>query len=179
MEVFGNVEALKKAIESRYSQKVKEAEKEREKQLAETERELKRRLELLRSHMKTATDADAKKAYSMILSKERLIAKKEFEEKRELLIESVFKEADKNAKKIIYSERYVEYIRKNMPTEENLTCIGDDEYYKKFFPEMNVKKNLGGIKFESEGIIYDFTLSNLIASKKDILRHEVSKALFG
>ena len=80
MEVFGNIEALKKAIESKYSSIIKDAEKEKQKQLAEIDKELKKELELLRSHMKTEIDAESKKAGSMILSSAKLASKKEFEE---------------------------------------------------------------------------------------------------
>ena len=178
MEVFGNVEGLKGSIEKRYSSEIKEVEKQEQKQLAEIDKELKKKLELLDSHMKTLTDSEVKKAHSMILSEEKLKAKKEFEEKRESLINAVFKEAEKQAKKIAHSQDYVDYIKKDMPNETGFSIIGDSVYYKKFFPELKVRKDIVGVKFESEGLVYDFTLNNIIASKKDILRHEVSKVLF-
>lgn len=177
MEIFGNVEALKGAIEKKYSSKIKEIEKEKEKQLGEIDEELKKKLELLRSHMKTIMDAEVNKAYSMILSGEKLKAKKEFEEKREALIDAVFKEAEKKAKSIVHTKEYIDFVNKNMPKEESLV-IGDGDYYKKFFPKLKIDKNIMGLRFESEGVIYDFTLDNMIEAKRDVLRHEVSKVLF-
>ena len=82
MEVYGNVEALKKAIEKKYSSMVKDIEKEKAEQLAEIGKELKGKLELLKSHAKTERDAEVKKTSSMISSSAKLSAKKEFEEKR-------------------------------------------------------------------------------------------------
>ena len=178
MEVFGNAEALKGAIEKKYSSKIKDVEKDRDKQLAEIDKELKKKLELLRSRMKTTTDADIKKTYSMILSSEKLKAKKEFEEKREALIESVFEKAGKKAKKIAHSKEYIDFVKKNIPKEKNLVVIADGDYYKKDFPKLKIDKKIVGLRFESEGLIYDFTLDNLIASRKDVLRYEVSKLLF-
>tara|TARA_Y100000310_G_C20320671_1_gene640605 strand:- start:54 stop:689 length:636 start_codon:yes stop_codon:yes gene_type:complete len=177
METFGNVEALKGAIEKKYSSKIKEAEKEKSKQLADIDKELKKKLDLLKSHMKTSTEAEVKKTHSMILSGEKLKAKKEFEEKREELIENVFKAADKKAKSIAHSKEYIDFVESNLPGGE-FSTIGDSNYYEKAFPNLEIDKDIVGVKFESKGVIYDFTLNNIIASKKDILRHEVSKVLF-
>lgn len=178
MEVFGNIEALKKAIEKKYASVIKEAEKEKENQLAEIDKELKNELELLRSHMKTGTDAEAKKAGSMILSSAKLQAKKEFEEKREAIIESVFEKTMKKAKDIAHSKEYTDFVKKNLPDAKGLSAIGDSDYYKKLFPDLKIGKKVLGLKFEAEGVVYDFSLDSIIASKKDILRHEVSKVLF-
>ena len=178
MEIFGNIETLKGAIEKKYTSEIKKIEKETEKQLAEVDKELKKKLELLRAKIKTETDAEVKKTHSMILSSEKLKAKKEFEEKREELIESVFKEAEKKASKVAHSEEYIDYVKSNMPDKEGLTVIGDAALYEKHFPGIKVDKSIVGIKFESEGVIYDFTLDNMISSKKDVLRQEVSKILF-
>ncbi|MBW2975161.1 V-type ATP synthase subunit E [Candidatus Woesearchaeota archaeon] len=178
METFGNVEALKSSIEKRYQAEIKNAEKDRDKQLAEIAKELKSRLDILESDMKTATNAEVRKAYSMILSEEKLKAKKEFEEKREWLINAVFREAAKKAKDIVHSSGYVDYIKSSMPDEKGLSVVGDSDYYSKFFPGLKVNDDIVGLRFESENVVYDFTLNNIIASKKDILRHEVSRILF-
>lgn len=178
MEVFGNVEALKKAIEKKYSSMIKDIEKEKEEQLAEIDKELKKKLELLRPHMKTEIDAEVKKTTSMISSAAKLKAKKEFEEKREAIIESVFEKAMKKAKDIAHSKDYTDFVKKNMPGTKGLSATGDSDYYKKVFPELKVDRNIIGVKFESERLVYDFTLDSIIASKRDILRHEVSKILF-
>ena len=178
MEVYGNVDSLKKAIKNKYSSEIKEVENEKEKQLAEVAKELKKKLELLRSHMKTEIDAEVKKTHSMILSAAKLASKKEFEEKREALIESVFKEAEKKAKEIAHGKEYIDFVKKNMPDVKGLSAIGDSDYYEEFFPELMIDKGIIGVKFESKGVTYDFTLDRIIASKKDILRHEVSKVLF-
>lgn len=178
MEVFGNIEALKKAIERKYASIVKDAEKEKEKQLAGIDRELKGKLELLRSHMKTEGDAEVKKTTSMISSAAKLKAKKEFEEKREAMIESVFEKAMKKAKDIAHSKDYTDFVKKNVPDTKGLSAVGDSDYYSKVFPEIKIDKSIIGVKFVSEGVVYDFTLDNMIYSKKDILRHEVSKILF-
>ncbi len=178
MEIFGNVEALKGVIERKYSSEINKITKEREKQLAGIDKELKEKIELLISHMKTATDAEVKKAYSMILSGERLKAKKEFEEKRESLISAVFKEAEKRAKKIVHTKDYVDFVKKNMPKEGEFLVVGDSDYYKQFFNGLKVDKNIVGLRFESEGVLYDFTPGNEISSKKDVLRQEISKELF-
>ncbi len=179
MEIFGNIEALKGAIEKKYLAKIKEIEKQGEKQLADIDKELKKKLELLKSHMKTATDAAVKKTYLMMLSSEKLKAKKEFEEKRESLIEAVFEEAKKKAKDIVHTQEYIDYVKNNMPKEKSIVVIGDSDYYKEFFPELKINKNIVGVRFEAKGLIYDFSLDNIISSKKDVLRHEVSKVLFG
>jgi len=178
MEIYGNIEALKSSIEKRYSSEIKKVEEDRKKQVIEIGKELKNQLVLLQSSMKTLINAEVKKAHSMIISEEKLKAKKEFEEKRESLINKVFKEAEKKAKKIAHTKEYLDFVQKNMPKEEGFSIIGDSDYYNKIFPEIDIDKNLIGIKFESEGLVYDFTLNKIIASKRDVLRHEVSKTLF-
>jgi len=178
MQIFGNIEALKEAISKKHSAKIKQAEEEKNKKLAEIARELHKRLELLRSHMKTIEDAEIKKARSMILSEEKLKLKKEFEEKREALIEAVFSEAEKRAKKTAHTKGYIDFVKKNMPNEEKLSVSGDSDSYKSFFPKLRIDEKLIGLRFETEQAIYDFTIDSLIASNKEILRHEVSKVLF-
>ncbi|MBU0628242.1 MAG: hypothetical protein KKC75_03565 [Nanoarchaeota archaeon] len=178
MQVFGNIGNLKRAIEKKYSDKVKQAEKERDKQLEEIDRELKKKISVMRSHSDTVIETDSKRAFLRILSEERLKAKSEFEAKREKLIESVFKEAAKKAKDVAHSKRYAEYVKSNMPDGDGFSLVGDDKYYMEDFPGIAVEKGAIGIRVESEGMIYDFTLDNIIESKKEALREEVSKALF-
>ena len=178
MEVYGNVEALKKAIEKKYSSMVKDIEKEKAEQLAEIGKELKGKLELLKSHAKTERDAEVKKTSSMISSSAKLSAKKEFEEKREAIIESVFEKAEKKAKDVAHSKEYTNFVKKTMPDAKGLSAKGDSDYYKELFPGLKTDKSIIGVKLEAEGVVYDFTLDSIIASKKDILRHEVSKILF-
>lgn len=178
MEIFGNVEALKGAIEKKYAAEIKKVEEDRDKQLAEIDKELKKKVELLSSHMKTAIDAEVKKTHSMILSEEKLKAKKEFEEKRESLINAIFKEAEKKAKKIAHSREYIDFVKENIPKEKGFLIIGDGDYYKKLFPKVKVDKSIIGLRFEGEGLVYDFTLNNMIEARKDVLRHDISKVLF-
>jgi len=178
MEIFGNVEGLKGSIERKYSSKIKQVEKEKEKQLEEIDEELKEKIELLRSKMGTAIGGDVRKTHSMILSEEKLKSKREFEEKRESIINKVFKEAEKKAKKIAHSKAYIDYVKANLPKKGKFSVKCDGAYYKKFFSKLKIDKKLVGLKFESEGLVYDFTLDNIIDSKKDVLRQEVSKVLF-
>ena len=178
METFGNIGALKRVIEKKYSTKIKEVEKEKEKQLAEINKELNKKLELFKANMETKRDIAVKKMHSMVLSKEKMKIKKEFEEQRESLINHVFKEAEKKAKNNVHNKDYIDYVKKNLPKEKKFVVIGDSNYYEKHFPKLKIDKNIIGLKFESEGVIYDFSLSNIIASKKDILRQEISKILF-
>ena len=48
----------------------------------------------------------------------------------------------------------------------------------KFGFSPRVDKNIIGIKFKAKEVLYDFSLDGIIASKKDVLRHAVSKILF-
>ena len=177
MEIFGNAQALKKAIEIKYSSKIKKIEEEKEKQLEEIGKELKKKLELLRAHMKTDAEAAAKNAYSIILNREKLKAKKDFEETRESIIESVFNKAENRAKSIAHTNEYIGFVKRNIPEKEKLTAIGDSDYYKKHFPGLKIGKNIIGLKFESENLSYDFAISSLISSKKEMLRHDINKIL--
>ena len=110
MEVYGNVEALKKAIEKKYHSMIQGIEKDKKKQLTDMLEEVRENLSLLKSHMKTQTDAEVKKTTSMTLSAAKLSAKKEFEEKREAIIESVFSKAAEKAKDIAHSKEYLDFV---------------------------------------------------------------------
>ncbi len=178
MEVYGNVDALRKAIEKKYSSMVQSIEKDRKQQIDIMLQEAKEKISLLKAHMKTETDSEAKKTSSMALSAAMLSAKKDFEEKREALIESVFGKAAAKSKDIAHSKEYVDFVKKSLGSLKNLSAIGDSDYYKKDFPSIKIDKKITGLKFEAEGVVYDFTLDSMIASKRDILRHEVSKILF-
>jgi vacuolar-type H+-ATPase subunit E/Vma4 len=178
METFGNMESMKSAIEKKYSSKIKEIEKERDAQLAGINKQLSKELELIRSHMQTEIEAEANKMHSMVLSSEKLKAKKEFEEKREALLDKVFIEAIKKAYQVAHTKDYVAYVKKNMPKGASFVVKGDSPYFKKAFHKLKIDKKIVGIRFESADIVYDFTLDNIISSKKDILRQEVSRILF-
>lgn len=179
MKVFGNIKGLKKAIKEKYSSKIDDIKRERNKEIEKINNELKERVKLKKSNMKVILESERKKAFSMVMSSTELKSKSEFEEKRESLIMSVVKEAYEKAKKIVHTKQYLDFVKKNMPKDKSLSIIGDSDFYKKDFSKIKIDKSIVGIKFIGEYITYDFTLDNLISSKKEILRHEINKILFG
>jgi vacuolar-type H+-ATPase subunit E/Vma4 len=179
METFGNIGGLKAAIEKKYSSRIRTLEKEKEHALKEIEKEVLKKLGELKPKMLLQKETESKRKYSTILTEEKMKAVKSFQEKREELINKVFSEAKKRAKHMVHTEKYAAYVKKNMPSGEDMQMYGDDVYYQKFFPEIKIDKALNGIVCKSRDVIYDFTLDHLMESKKESLRYEVSKILFG
>lgn len=179
MQVYGNISSLKKSIERKYSSQIKAIDKETEKEIEKIKRETEKQIALLKTKMKTSAELEAKKIDSKVMSEVTLKAKRDFEKKREELINKVFDKAHAKAKKVAHSKEYIDYVKKKLP-EEEAEAIGDSAYYKKFFPAIKLKidKNIIGLKFSSANIIYDFTLDSILNSEKDNLRHTISKVLF-
>lgn len=178
METFGNIDGIKSVIEKKYTLNIDQVLKEKEKKLEEIDNEIRKKLTKLRSKMLSIKDTESKRKYSIILTEEKMKAMKQFQEKREELINSVFAEAEKRAKEITRNEKYIEYVKKNMPKIESFKIVADDDYYQKFFPELEIDKSITGVVFKSGEIIYDFDLNHLVESKKDSLRYELSEILF-
>ena len=49
---------------------------------------------------------------------------------------------------------------------------------KKYFGDVQVDSSIIGIKFQVDNITYDLSLDGMIESRRDMLRHKVSKSLF-
>lgn len=184
MEVFGNIEALKRAIEKRYENEIKALEEETDKKIQELKKEAEKEIALDKSRIDTLKAAAEKKAYSKVMSEEKLNAKKEFEQKREELINKVFEIAEKEAKKVTRSKEYIAFIKKNIPkvSDKKIEATADSAIYKKCLPskiKIKIDKNITGIKLREGNITYDLTIDEAIRSKKEVLRHKISTILFG
>lgn len=177
MKVYGNIEALKSSIKKKYSAQIRAIEKDIEKKIKELKKETERKIALIKSRTKTLADLEAKKLYAMLMNEAILKAKRDFEKKREELINKVFDEAYKKAKKIAHTHEYIEYVKRKIPKEE-LEVIGDSPYYEKFFPNLKIDKNVIGLKFKSTNVVYDFSLDSGLKSQKEKLRHIINKILF-
>ncbi len=177
MEVIGNVDMIKGFIEKKYQTEIKQLDKETELEIQRLKEEAKKREALHRSKIKTMTDAESRKAYSKIISEEELKAKRDFEEAREALIGNAFSELGERAKDIAHSKRYLDFVKQKMPKSDGM-IIADSDFYKKYFGDVQVDSSIIGIKFQVDNITYDLSLDGMIESRRDMLRHKVSKSLF-
>ncbi len=181
MEIYGNIDGLKQAIEKKYADEIKKIEDETSSIIKQLEKESNNKISLKKSRISTLTNAEIRKATSKISSEENLKAKKEFEQKREDVINQVFDMAFKKAVTIAHSRKYIDFLKKNMPNEaKKYEITADSDFYKEYFPEakINIDNTIIGIKFRVGEITYDFTLDGAIKSQKDILRNKVSKTIF-
>jgi len=183
MQIYGDITKLKSAIERKYSGEIAKVEKETNNTIREIKAELQKKLEIKKLRAKTATETEEKKAYSKIMSEEKLKAKKEFEQIREELINKVFEEAENMVKEKAKGKRYIEFVRKFVAkyiSGKNAEMVTDSDIYKKHFPKFKtrINKNIVGVRFELNRIVYDLTLDAAIRSKKEQIRQKISKALF-
>ncbi len=181
MEIYGNIDALKQSIEKKYADEIKKIEDETSAVIKQLEKEANNKVALINSRISTLTNAEIRKAASKIQSEENLKAKKEFEHKREELINHIFDMALKKSTTIVHSNHYIGFLKKNMPNEsKKYEIIADSKFYTKYFPKtkIEVDNTIIGVKFRLGNITYDFTLDGAINAKKDVLRNKVSKTLF-
>ena len=176
MEILGNVEHIQDSIKQKYEKDISNIQKELDKTIAAKKQEFQKRKEVELANISTATDFEVKKEYSKILSEENLKAKREFESAREHLIKTVFKEAEKKAAKIAHSTDYIDFVKKRMP--ENCEIMADSDFFKKYFDNIEIDKSIVGVKCKVGNVIYDFSLDGIIKSKRDELRHIITKILF-
>lgn len=176
MEILGNIEHIEQSIRQKYEKDIANIKRELEKTIAAKKQESKEQAEIKKSQLSTTTDFEVKKEYSKIVSEENLKAKRDFESAREQLIETVFNEAEKKAEKIAHSKDYIDFVKKRIP--ENCAIIADSDFFKKYFDNIEIDKSIVGIKCKVDNIIYDFSLDGIIKSKRDELRHIITKLLF-
>ncbi|MBN2457915.1 hypothetical protein JXB31_02165 [Candidatus Woesearchaeota archaeon] len=180
MEIYGNVESIKQAIQKKFDDDIKAADNEKKAQIEGIMREAKEKEELISARISTMTESEVKKATSKIKSEEILKAKTEFEQKREEIIDKIFEMAIKNARKLAHEKGYIEMVKKSLPKEQHYELICDSDAYKRSFPKAKLKidKDIIGIKVLAGDVTYDFTIDSEIKSKKDILRNKISGVLF-
>ncbi len=180
MEVYGNLDAVKQAIEQKYSAEINAINKEANGAIALIKKESESQLKAEKARTDLLVEAESKKAYAKILSEQKLKAKQEFESKREAMINKVFAAAENKAPKMVEDKKYIDFVMKNLPKGEDLVVYAHIDSYKESLPVDSVKvdKSLVGVKFVAGNIEYDFTLDSAINSRKEQLRHAISEVLF-
>ena len=177
MRVFGNVDSLKQEITAVMEGKLKELEKELADFKAETDRDIDRKIETLREQHKTTLAQDLKKEHSQILGEKTLSARKEYEEKREALIDKVFTSVLKKAKETTKSPKYINFVKTQLPSGRHVQAYGDNSYYKKFFPNMKLDNSIVGLRFSDGEVSYDFTVERMLNVRREELRSLVNAKL--
>ncbi len=180
MEIYGNIDGLKQSIEKKYAAEIKKVDDEVSSRIKWLEKESNSEIALKKSRIATKTEADIRKATSKIESEENLKAKKEFEQKREEIINQIFDIAFKKVATTAHSKKYIDFLKINTP-KNGFSIIADSTFYKKSFPKtkLEIDNTIIGVKFVVGAVTYDLTLDGAINAQKDILRDKVSKALFG
>tara|TARA_Y100000310_G_scaffold345818_1_gene470449 strand:+ start:16586 stop:17137 length:552 start_codon:yes stop_codon:yes gene_type:complete len=181
VDIFGDINKVRKAIEEKYNRKVKELESGSESQVKEAEQGAEREIKALKDKTMSLSEKEAARTYSKVLSEETLKTKRGFEEERERMIDSVFEEVKKKAVKFVHSDAYLDYIKSKMGDTEYSMVIGDSSGYKGKFKaeEFAVDKDIIGLRFKVGEAFYDFTVEELINAKREYLRGLISKSLFG
>jgi hypothetical protein len=178
METSGNIEYLKAEIKKAFSGEFEEYKKnslkefndEKEKLMVLHNAELKR--------IKQELEKDKKNAFKAALSDEKLGAKREFENKREELINRVFERAQEESEEILLNKKYINFVKEFVNDNKDCQLIGGYEQYKKNFNEIDIQSGVSGIIAKGENYQMDFTYKIFIETRKLELRHKASKILF-
>ncbi len=178
MQVFGNLESLKKEISSVMDGKMGEIKEELDSYKGEVSLDTKKKIDLLREKHKTTLDQDLKKGYSQILGEKTLTAKKSYEEKREELIDKVFEGVLKKAKDITRTAKYINFVKAQRPAGKRVKAFGDSATFKKHFPRFSVDNSIVGVRFEDGEVSYDFTVERMLKVRREELRTLVNSELF-
>lgn len=207
MEVYGDIEAMKKIIGERYEAKITAIGMETNTAVEAIERETSEKISLMRADALSAIKSEIHAAKSKAMGEKKLEAKRVFELEREGAVEAVLCGIEKRKEKIALSKEYIDYVKANMPgkgkteiynPEQNwrkpgsavskdstqicqlAVAVGGSEKYKTAFGcKVKIDKGIAGIVFTSENAIHDFTISKMVEAKRDVLREAIMKNLMG
>ncbi|MHA1911348.1 MAG: hypothetical protein ACTSYA_06605 [Candidatus Kariarchaeaceae archaeon] len=178
MKVEGNLDHLKKEIENSYKEKLMEFKKHADLEFKEEKKQIDEGQKKALERANNELDEEEKKVFKSTLSEEKLTAKKDYENKREALINKVFDEASNKAKKTLISKDYLSFVKKFLKENGEAKIIGGYKEYNKTFKDAELDEKVNGILVKKDKMIFDFTYTKFIESRKLDLRHKVSNILF-
>ncbi|MAF80008.1 hypothetical protein CL629_02930 [bacterium] len=176
MEVYGNIENLKRAIEDGYKAEIRELNKDKAAQIKKDKAESDGAKTLLQQQFKQEIDAKVLEERTMVLNEQKLATKRKFEEAREAMIQTVLEETKKEFPKIAKSSKYIALVKKTAPKQSKIYCGSG---LKKNFKGSTEEKGLNGVKCVKNSIIYDMSLDALFEAKESKIREKVIKELWG
>jgi vacuolar-type H+-ATPase subunit E/Vma4 len=178
MQVIGNIGKLKDDIKRSYALKLDEFKKEEKKKFEEKKKAI------LEEHEKDLRKAEAMlkeaqlKVFKTTFSEELLNAKKEFEKKREELIESAFSSAQEKLDHMISTKEYIDKIKSFAKEKKMYEVTGNLEHYKDYFPDLKLNNKVKGLIIKQKNSLFDFTYTTFMESRKLDLRHKIADILF-
>lgn len=178
METFGDLEGLKKSIETHYRQELDAykqiAKDEHEHAMKKVKKLHAEKMEVLKKHCSIHEQV----TFKTVLAEKELEAKKMYEQKRETLINSVFSEALKRSRSILLGKRYSSMIKQFAKKQRVTSIEGNYKEYAKIFPKFKQNNDASGIIMRKGPVVYDFTYASFIMSHKPELRHTIVEVLF-
>ncbi len=162
MQVYGNLEEVRKAINGHFDRLIKEREKDRDNQVNLLSKQFNQSLEELRAEKRRERENAVRKVKAKALNERKAAAKRDFEKAREDMINSVLQALEQKLPKIAKSKEYRAFVKKHAPKGK-----------------FTLKKGQLGVKYESNTVVLDFDLRSLFESKQGRLREIVTKELFG
>jgi len=179
MQTAGNIDSLKKQIESSFVVRFEKFKGEATHKFNEDMKEIEEEYDVKLSELNLQIRSEEKNAFKTIQAEEKLGAKKEFADKREELINMLFDEVEKRISDKLSSQEYIDLIKSSMEDGKHTIVIAGDEMYKKHFKNVEVDKKIRGVILKNENTSFDFTYEAFINSKKSLLRNMVNNTLFG
>ncbi|MBN2127120.1 MAG: hypothetical protein JW703_01875 [Candidatus Diapherotrites archaeon] len=175
MELHGSINGLKEAIQKDYAEKIEEINREKNAQINELRKKFKEESILLEDELQQNQELKLKELKTRVLNEQKLAAKHEFEKAREEIIQKVMTEIKQDFSKIMKSKEYLEFAKKSIP--ENAVVYGNP-FFKNDFQNLKAEKDLMGLRFEKENIIYDLSLDALFEAKEFLIREKIANILW-
>ncbi|MBN1156274.1 hypothetical protein JXA85_01535 [Candidatus Woesearchaeota archaeon] len=179
MIIHGSVSRIKKAVEKRYDKLYAEIRKNADRQIDMLRKESNENLSGMRKEHRILLSRERHQLYTKLLNEEKLRLRLKQNDLKERLIRKVLEKVRKDAKAIILTQSYIDFVKSRVRGEKNLSCVGSSESYRKHFQNFRIDRTINGTILEGNGTIFDFTVDSLLESKKDELRYIASRKLFG
>jgi hypothetical protein len=175
MELHGNINGLKEAIQKDYDEKIEEINKEKNIKINELKKIFNNELNELENELQQNQELKLKEIKTRVLNEQKLAAKYEFEKAREELIQTVMSEIKQDFSKIMKSKKYLDFAKKSIPAN---AIIYGNPFFKQEFQNLKIEKDLIGLRFEQENIIYDLSLNALFEAKEFSIREKIAGILW-
>lgn len=181
MKVYGDLEKIKTNVKEKYKEMLKKEQKNavEQKKRIKSETEKQKKLFKKKCREKIVQTINAEK--SRILNQKKMDAKKSFEIEREQIINSVLREVEQKAEKILGKKQYYDFVNKNLSTKKFFVRTSLKNTESKIKKALSVKqeKGLKGVIAETDSEVFDFTIPSIMEEKKELLREIIAKELFG
>ena len=115
MENYGDIKGLKESLKGEFQSRALELDSYYEETKSALEKEFTEKLELLKSESGQSLDSELAELKIALEASKKNEANKTLQQEKDRLIELVIQDMLSNAKSIVHSKKYLDYLKKQMP----------------------------------------------------------------